>query len=140
MKFTAYRNTVAAKLPEHADYDGIKLSGQLKNIGSCQDGSKVGKMNEADSLYVVDENITVESTTIDGAYRILGEQKHQNFEIKPRCMREQFATGYEEVISKVPLPDCLRHGGYKSPDYSGLRYNGPAATSQFLAEDNSLLT
>ena len=47
-KFTDYRNTVAAELPNYAKYGGIKLSGQLKNIGSCQDGSKVGKMNEAD--------------------------------------------------------------------------------------------
>ena len=50
-------------------------------------------------------------------------------------MRNQFAISYADVISKLPLPDCLKHAGYRSPDYSGLRYNGPAATSQFLAED-----
>ncbi len=140
MKFTDYRNTVAAKLPKHAEIDGMKLNGQLKNIGSCQDGSKVGKMNEADSLYVLDADIIVERTKKDGPHRIFWEQKNQICEIKPRCMREHFAMGYEEVISKIPLPDCLRHAGYKSPGYSGLRYNGPAATSQFLTEDNSLLT
>ncbi len=140
IKFSNYRKDVAAKLPKYAVYDTIRLCGQLKNIGSCQDGSKVDKMNEADSLYVLNENVSVESTKKDGAFQIFWEQKNQICEIKPRCMREQFATGYEEVISKVPLPNCLRHAGYKSPGYSGLRYNGPAATSQFFTEDNSLLT
>ncbi len=140
MTFSDYRETIAAKLLKHAEYDGIKLSGQLKNIGSCQDGSKVGKMNVADSLYVLDADITVENTSKEGAYRIFWGQKNQNCEIKPRGIREQFAKGYEEVISKVPLPDCLRHAGYRASGYSGLRYNGPAATSQFLTKDNSLLT
>ncbi len=137
-KFTIYRNKVAAQLTKHAEYDGIKLSGQLKNIGSCQDGSKVGKMNEADSLYVLDEDIIVERTKKDGPYRIFWEQKTETIEIKPRCIREQFTNDYEKVLLKTPLPDCLRHAGYMSPAYSGLRYNGPAATSQFLTEDNNL--
>ncbi len=140
--FADYRNTVAAELPKYAAYmyDGLKLHGQLKNIGPCQDGSKVGRMNEADSLYVLDANIRVENTGEDGAYRVFWELKNSTCEIKPRSLRQQFADGYEELISTVPLPDCLRHAGYRSPAYSGLRYNGPAATSQFLTEDDSLLT
>ncbi len=97
-------------------------------------------MNEADSLYVLDTDITVNGTAKEGAYRICWEPVNPNCEIKAQIMREQFATGYEEVISKVPLPNCLRHAGYRSPAYSGLRYNGPAATSQFLTDENSLLT
>ncbi len=139
-KFADYRSSVVAELPKYVEYDGTKLSGHLKHIGSCQDGSKIGKMNETDSLYVLDADICVETTGRDGAYRIFWEPKGSKCEIKPRVMREQFAIGYEKVISKVPLPDCLKHAGYKSPGYSGLRYNGPAATSQFLTEDNSLLT
>ncbi len=139
-KFTDYRNSVAEEIRKCAKYDGMNLVGQLKNIGSCQDGSKVGKMNEADSYYVLDAEISVKDTERNGAYRIFWATKNLNCEIKPRYMRQQFAKGYEEVISKVPLPDCLKHAGYKSPDYSGLRYNGPAATSQFLTADNSLLT
>ncbi len=139
-KFTDYRNTVAKELSKYAEYDGIKLIGHLKNIGSCQDGSKVGKMNEADSLYVVEADISVKNAGTDGTYRIFLESKNGNCEINPRGIRDQFATGYEYVVSNVPLPDCLKHGGYKSPAYSGLRYNGPAATSQFLTDDDSLLT
>ncbi len=139
-KFTAYRNTMAAELHKYAECDGIKLHGQTKNIGSCQDGSKVGKMNEADSLYVLDaDNFSIEKEK-SVAYRVFLKQTNLNCEIKPRNLREQFANGYAEVVLKVPLPGCLRHAGYMSPAYSGLRYNGPAATSQFLTEDDSLLT
>ncbi len=142
-KFTDYRNKVAAELPKYAEYDGTKLVGQLKNIGSCQDGSKVGKMNEADSLYVLDSkviNTEVKNTGTDGDYRIFCNQENLNCEVKPRRLRDQFAMGYEGVISKVPLPDCLQHAGFRSPAYSGLRYNGPAATSQFLSKNESILT
>ncbi len=141
-KFTDYRNAVAEELPKYAKYKGIGLSGQIKNIGSCQDGSKVGKMNEADSLYVLNEdNFSIESRQ-GGGYQIFLKQSNMKYEIKPRDIRNQFANGYAEVISKLPLPDCLKHAGYMSPDYSGLRYNGPAATSQFLtkADNPSLLT
>ncbi len=139
-QFTYYRKKVVDELPKHTEYEGIKVTGQVKNIGSCQDGSKVGKMNETDSLYVLDtDNFKIE-TNKGGSYRILGKQKNMTFEINPRSIRKQFADGYAEVISKLPLPEYLRHAGYKSPAYSGLRYNGPAATSQFLTKGNSLLT
>ncbi len=139
-QFTYYRTKVVAELPKHTVLDGIKSNGQLKNIGSCQDGSKVGKMNETDSLYVLNaDNIIIEKGK-DEAYRIFRKQNHLICEIKPRSIRKEFANGYAEVVSKLPLPGCLKHAGYRSPDYSGLRYNGPASTSQFLTEDNSLLT
>ncbi len=98
-------------------------------------------MNEADSLYVVHcENIVIEKPGEGGTYRIFWERIDPECEIKPRSMRKQFANSYDKVISKVTLPGCLMHAGYNSPAYSGLRYNGPAATSQFLTEDRSLLT
>ncbi len=140
-KFSDYRNRVEKELHMHTECDGMKLHGQFRNIGSSQDGSKVGRMNEADSLYIVHAgNIIVKNIGKDGAYRIFWEQNSRDCEIKPRNIRKQFADGYGEVISELPLPRCLRHAGYRSPDYSGLRYNGPAATSQFLIGDNSLLT
>ena len=139
--FTDYRNKVAAELPKYTLHDGIKLNGQLKNIGSCQDGSKVGKMNEADSLYVLPaDSVIVEKCEKHGTYRIFWDQKQPACEIHPLRMRTQFADVYGKLTSRLSLPGCLKHAGYKSPAYSGLRYNGPAATSQFLTEDNSLLT
>ncbi len=121
-------------------YEQINLRGQTKNIGSCHDGSKIGKMNEVDSLYVLDErNIVVEGNAKEG-FRIIWKDDLASSEILPRHIRNQFASTYTDVISMLPLPDCLKHAGYRSPGYSGVRYNGPATTSQFLADDGRLLT
>ncbi len=134
-EFEGYRSRVAAKFSRCVEFNSIKLRGQTRNIGSCHDGSKIGNMNEVDSLYVLDnENIVVEEHT-DKGFQIFWKDNSANFEIKPRQLRNQLASTYADVISKLPLPDCMKHAGYRSPEYSGLRYNGPAATSQFLAED-----
>ena len=139
-EFEGYRSQVAAELARCVGYEKTKLRGQTRNIGSCHDGSKIGKMNEVDSLYVLDnENIVVEGNPEEG-FQIIWKDDSVSFDILPRHIRNQFASTYADVISKLPLPDCLTHAGYRSPDYSGLRYNGPAATSQFLAEDSRLLT
>ncbi len=144
-KFGDYRRVIAKELTKCFTYDGISMRGQLNNIGSCYDGSKVGRMNEVDSLYVLDrDNIVVEETTKAGLYRVVLQQGGTRTEIVPRKIRNQFADAYCDLVSKLPLPDCLEHGGIKSPRYSGLRYNGPAATSQFLTsqgeQEKSLLT
>ncbi len=141
--FEDYRSKVTAKLAKCVEYDRIKLKGQTKNIGSCHDGSKIGKMNEVDNLYVLNEdNIIVEDT--DGIFRIIWKEDSANCEILPEHIRDQFTITYADIISKLPLPDCLKHAGYRSPGYSGMRYNGPAVTSQFLAKvedkDQRLLT
>ncbi len=138
--FTAYRDSLAAELPKYTKYDGVTLNGQIKNIGSCQDGSKVGKMNEADSLYVLDaDNFTIINDD-SGDYHVFLKQTRRKCKVIPRSIRHQFANGYAEVIAKLPLPKYLNHAGCNSPTYSGLRYNGPAATSQFLTDNGSLLT
>ncbi len=86
-------------------------------------------------LYVLDaDNFKIEYGK-GGHYRILGKQNKITCEVEPRRIRKQVANSYAAVISNLPLPDCMRHGGYKSPDYSGLsglRYNGPAATPSSL--------
>ena len=73
-------------------------------------------------------------------------------QIKPRSLRDQFTEKYSQLVSEMKLPDCLEHGEYKasmhSQDwrenpkamYSDVRYNGPAATSQFVTKDKDLLT
>ncbi len=142
--FEAYRSKVAVELAKCVEYDKIKLKGQTKNIGSCHDGSKIGKMNEVDSQYVIIDNHLVVKENIHGDFQVMWKDNSASCDFLPRRMRNQFASAYGGVISKLHLPNSLTHAGYRSPEYSGLRYNGPAATSQFLAEgedtDQRLLT
>ena len=120
---------------------GVSIKGTLENIGSCHDGSKVEKMDEVDSFYVLEsDNIKVEQAGGHGVYRIFWHDCSTKFELEARKMRNQFADTCDKIISELPLPPCLRHGGYNSPHHSGVRYNGPAATPQFLTKDDELLT
>ncbi len=161
-EFGAYRKNVVKKLSEELTYENLGLNGQLRDIGSCIDGSKVGSASEMDSLYVIQgSNLTVEKSHKQGLYHVYLGKDASRQEIQPRRLREQLADKCSELISRLKLPHCLQHGGYKSPSgqshqphcneqaedpqlqvsgYSGLRYNGPAVTSQFLTNDNALLT
>ncbi len=160
-KFGAYRQHVATKLADEFRYENLPLNGQLRDIGSCIDGSKVGSVNEMDSLYVIQGNdLTVEESHKRRLYRVYLGKGPTRQEIQPRRLRQQFAEKYSEIISLANLPDCLGHGGYKRSSgqshhqcneqdkcvqlhdsgYSGVRYNGPAVTSQFCTKDNALLT
>ncbi len=168
--FGKYRHTVSDELSKKFTYDGVSLPGQMHDIGSCWDGSKVGTVNEMDSLYVIHEHTHV-FTAIQqkrGIYRVYLEINDSRCEVEPRKMRSQFAHEYSKLVSTLHLPSCLRHGGYNAIDicthkrdisevvapyigpaeeisqspggYSGIRYNGPAVTSQFLTRSNTLLT
>ena len=168
-----YRSEIESKLGKSFSYFGVFLPGKLQNIGSCWDGSKVGKVNEMDNLYVIkSDKVTVRKHDDEpGCYLIHLEQDTAKFEITPREFRDQFAELLCELISQEKLPGCLRHGGYNSCGnerssadtcnvnnssgeqsdrierlcssdigYSGVRYNGPAVTSQFIAHGKFLLT
>ncbi len=149
--FWEYRQNLTERLSKLFTCNGVPLSGQLKDIGSCWDGSKVGSVNEMDSLYVIhgDQLFIQEHRSKQGCFDVFWKVDSTLHELKPRTMRDQFTEIYSQLVSKLKLPDCLVHGGYKalktdleSPKnrYSGVRYNGPATTSQFLAKDKSLLT
>ncbi len=153
-EFGKYRQNLTLKLSKLFTYDGTALPGQLKDIGSCWDGSKVGGVNEMDSLYVIhgDHFLIQEHKDKRGAYHVFLKIGSALNEVTPRTLRDQFSQQYSQLLSELKLPDCLEHGGYKSsrsnqdkrenPNsrYSDVRYNGPAATSQFLYKDKSLLT
>ncbi len=139
--FGDYREAVGKMLFERVHFNGVALGGQLKDIGSCWDGSKVGRVNEMDSLYVIQvNNAVVDPTETLGLYRIFLGSSLGRFEVKALEIREELANEYERVIEELPVPSNLMHAGYACPAYSGLRYNGPAATSQFLTNEQSLLS
>ncbi len=182
--FSVYRRTVAQELSKTFRYDGVRVPGQLKDIGSCWDGSKVGEVNEMDSLYVMDHPDFLVTESGNGCYRVYLGKDTAECEITPRKLRNQFTYIYNSLISETKLPTCLEHGGFNSSEnvdasctdeaqvctgetptckdeimfckdespsrrtikgppsscYSGVRYNGPAVTSQFLTKNKSLLT
>ncbi len=153
-EFGEYRKNLAEELSKLFSCDGVPLPGRLTDIGSCWDGSKVGAVNEMDSLYVIhgDQFLVQEHEDKQGIYRVFLKIDSNLQEIMPRTIRDQFAQNYSQLVSEHKLPDCLQHGGYKASrskpgrcelsrtKYSDIRYNGPAATSQFLTKDKSLLT
>ncbi len=169
-EFGDYRHNVTEKISKEFTYMHSALPGHLKDIGSCWDGSKVGTVNEMDSFYVMHHDfVTVRDSDKYGMFHVFLRQESMLYEIQPREMRDFFADKYAEVISQMELPKCLQHGGYNSskqssplpshplvgkvvrggsvqdsafpdPRFSGVRYNGPAATSQFLTKDKTLLT
>ncbi len=153
-EFGEYRRNLTKKLSKIFTCDGVSLPGQLRDIGSCWDGSKVGAVNEMDSLYVIenDELVLREHEEKRGVYRVFLKVDSVMHEIVPRAIRDQFTQKYSQLVSDLELPNCLQHGGYKASKsnqdmlenpqtrFSDVRYNGPAATSQFLVKDKSLLT
>ena len=156
-RFGEYRTNVALKLSEEFRFDNVPLGGNLRDIGSCKDGSKVGSVNEMDSLLVMQSiKFTVKPDEKHGLYHVFLGKGSNTFEIKPRKIRNCFADKCSEIISKSNLPSCLEHGGYNPPSerrqaafnedsllydagYRGVRYNGPAVTSQFLVKDKKAL-
>ena len=154
-EFGEYRKDLTEQLSKLFTCDGVSLPGQMRDIGSCWDGSKVGAVNEMDSLYVIHgvQFLIQEQEDKQGTYRVfLKKMDSTLYEIKPRTIRDQFTKNYSQLVSEHKLPGCLEHGGYKAARgkqgrcelsktrYSDVRYNGPAATAQFLAKDKSLLT
>ncbi len=136
------RNRVGRELSRLFKYKNVNLPGELKNIGSCWDGSKVGKVKEVDSLYVMHGGpFSIKATESPGFYNVFIEVGSSKLEIKPRQLRKAFADVYDQIIFHTELPNCLRHGGYNSSSlrrhgeisaqtaYSGIRYNGPADLS-----------
>ncbi len=151
-EFGEYRRNLAEKLSKLFTCHGVSLPGQLADIGSCWDGSKVGAVNEMDSLYVIHGDHFVIREQSPMVYQVLLKTDSTLVEVEPRAIRDQFTEKYSQLVSQLELPGCLEHGGYKSSKrnrdrceitksrYSGVRYNGPAVTSQFLAKDKSLMT
>ncbi len=154
MEFGEYRQNLTGRLSKLFTCNGVSLPGQLKDIGSCWDGSKVGAVNEMDSLYVIhgDHFVIQERQDKQGVYRVFLKIGSTQQEILPRTIRDQFTQSYSQLVSDLKLPDCLEHGGFMASRdnqhrcestatrYSDVRYNGPAATSQFVAKDKTLLT
>ncbi len=109
--------------------------GRLAQIGSFYDGSKTGRLNEMDCLYVVSEpTLKVRPVASDTSqFRIWVRGK----EVKPRELNTSLIEAMQRTLSRRVVPGDWRHGGYASPEFSGVRCNGPAITAMFCKENES---
>ncbi len=109
--------------------------GTLAQVGSFYDGSKTGRLNEMDCLYIVsDLDVVVQQARSGkGHFRVFVK----GTEIKPREMNKKLIAAMKETLLKITLPESWAHGGYASPDFCGVRCNGPAVTAMFCNKDES---
>ncbi len=115
------RGVLQSKLQEKLGY------GSLLEIGSFYDGSKTGRLNEMDCLYVVSVPDVEVQHFPSGARQFRVYLK--GIEIKPRVLNKQLIAVMKETISEMTLPSGLTHGGYAFQDFSGVRCNGPTVTT-----------
>ncbi len=117
------RGVLQSKLQEHLGY------GSLLQIGSFYDGSKTGRLNEMDCLYVVSvPDVEVQHLPADARqFKVY----LKGIEIKPRVLNKQLIAVMKETMSEMTLPSGLTHSGYAFQDFSGVRCNGPAVTAMF---------
>ncbi len=111
----------------------LGCTGSLFEIGSFYDGSKTGRLNEMDCLYVISEAdvMVQEVSSAKGGFKVY----MKGIEIKPREINEKLIAAMKEILSEMTLPDGWTHGGYGSPDFSGPRCNGPSVTAMFCNKD-----
>ncbi len=102
--------------------DTFPFRGHVKKIGSCWDGSKIGHLDEVDTLFILDET---EIQILQNGITI------QNEHFTASQFVKRFADSINKVLSNCELPSTLEHGGYAAPEYSGVRMNGPAVTLLF---------
>ncbi len=113
----------------------IGCLGSLSQIGSFYDGSKTGRLNEMDCLYVISESdIRVQEVAPgQGQFRVYVK----GIEIKPRELNKTLITAMKKTLSEMILPEGWTHGGYASREFSGVRCNGPAVTAMFCNKDEN---
>ncbi len=135
--FREYRQKIQKNLQEHLlqqfpSYLGGQ--GSLAFIGSCWDGSKIGRMNEMDCLFVMDiPGLTINKQPHNSEYQVLIRGK----ELKPRNFNVLFANCLEKTVLEIRLLSRIQHSGYATPHFSGLRFNGPASTALYLYKPDS---
>ncbi len=113
----------------------LGYAGSLFQIGSFYDGSKTGRLNEMDCLYVVSESDVVVQQIGSGRGNFSVYVK--GTQVKPRAMNQKLIAAMRDTLAEMTLPDGWIHGGYASQAFSGVRCNGPAVTAIFCNKDEN---
>ncbi len=108
--------------------DKFPLRGNITKIGSSWDGTKVGYLDEVDTLYVLNKD---QVTIVPGEGDLYNFRVRWNgIEYSPSELNEQFEKAVDCALRTKP-PENMQYNGYKAPHFSGIRVNGPAVTVLF---------
>ena len=126
------RTSLIEYLRKRTEQNGdFPLRGWIKKIGSSWDGSKVGQLDEVDTLFVLDlQQLSLVPVAEDtpGVSNILVAYK--GGEHNAQQLSEIFAGALVKVLDSDP-PNDMEHNGYAAPQFSGIRVSGPAWTVLF---------
>ncbi len=128
-----------------------RFSGTVIGTGSFHDGTKIGEADEFDFMYELeDNNFQLHLHEEQSLGFLLSPRQNQwddecdcyinlNANLSASVMAKAFANSVGQAMALVPLPQGLKHAGFCSPAYSGLRGNGPAVTIILLKGDKDRL-
>ncbi len=97
--------------------------GSIKKIGSCWDGSKVGKLDKVDTLFVLDPKQVTISKYFPGTRNV--RDTYNGNEYSAGQLNTMFADAVELALEGYP-PVGMEHNA--APEFSGVRMGGPAVT------------
>ena len=118
---------IAKKLPIKHNF----LKGGFVMVGSFRDGTKTGSVDEFDFVYVlesIDRSQLKLQKQSDVAYKVLIDDE----QISSCNYYELFSIAIKEIMTGVHCPAGMEHGGLAHPEFSSVRFNGPAVTLLFL--------
>ena len=124
---TDIMDQIAKKLPIKHNF----LKGRFIMVGSFRDGTKTGSVDEFDFVYIL-ESINRSQLKLqkqsDVAYKVLIDDE----QISACNYHELFSIAIKEIMTGVQCPAGMEHGGFAHPEFSSVRFNGPAVTLLLL--------
>ncbi len=119
-----------------------EFAGDLIGTGSFHDGTKIGRANEFDFLFQLrntsfrmqldsQKNLTfkvMSDCVHDGAFSEMCKKVHGKCYLISERFYRTFAGHVNAALKTIELPSKMRHAGFCSPRFSGVRKCGPAAT------------
>ena len=119
------RSSIIEHIKKRTNCNTFPFRGHVKKIGSSWDGSKLGVLDEVDTLYVLDEEDFKVCYFGKRACEFHIVWKGKMYDAQE--LNHTFANHLEHVL-RDDTPRGLGHNGYAAPRFSGVRVSGPAVT------------
>ena len=108
----------------------LRIEPQLKGklIGSTSNGTNVS-LNEFDYVFEIDP-LCVTPALCEKWKKLIS--RHCLISDDMDILRHYFELSVNKIMDSLSLPESLQHGGFNSPQFTGVCTNGPAMMFQFL--------